>query len=255
MVAGTLVALVVATVNLVDGDDPAPGGGLARQVVGTPTAAPSEGVVAGPRKGRKGNKGKGDKGTGQTVQPTYTPAPEPPPAEPEGRCDDADVVVTPVMADAVAGRSVLVTLELRTRDAEACTWTIGPESLAYKVTDTDEEDVWSSSQCPSQVPTDDIVVRRDDVATYRLAWNGRASSLDCPAMRHVSPGDYAVQAAAIGGEPSEVVPFVLDDPAAVVPEGPIGPPVPESTDRSAGTSTGKNKGRTKSKGTDRPRSD
>lgn len=229
MVAGTAVLLVVATVDLLHDDAPT-SGDTAQQVVGTPLSTPSPTVIIGPTKAGNG-KGKGGKGKrNKPPAPVYTPPPAPPPAEPDGTCADADVVVQPVMASAVAGRPVLVTLELRTRDAEACTWSIGREHLSYKIVDADGDDVWSSSQCPGQVPEDEVVVRRDLVGSYRLAWNGRASSRDCPAsMAHADPGDYAVQAAAIGGEPSEIVPFTLTDPADLVPETPAGPPVPETT--------------------------
>lgn len=226
MVAVTAVGLVVAGVDLVRDDDPAPTGATAQQVVATPTPTASP-VVIGPRKAGKG-KGKGKGRGNKPPVPTYTPPPAPEPAEPDGACADSDVLVEPVMETELAGQPVLVTLELRTRDVEACTWTISRDSLAYKITDADGDDVWSSSECPAQVPQDDVVVRRDLVGSYRLAWNGRLSSRDCPAtMGHADPGDYGVQAAAIGGEPSDVVPFTLTDPVEVVPQEPIGPPVPE----------------------------
>ncbi len=232
MVGLTAVLLVVATVDLVNGDDAAPRTDTAQQVAGIPQAAPGDEVVVGPRpsgpRGKKGRK-EGAKSGQAPLVPTYTPPPPPPPAEPDGPCDDADVAMTPVMGPAVAGRPVLVTLELRTREAEACTWTVNSSSLAYKIT-ADGDDVWSSSHCPRQVPDDVVVVRRDLTTTYRLAWSGRRSSRDCPvSMGYAAPGDYAVQAAAIGGEPSAVVPFTLTDPADVEPAGPVGPPVPEAT--------------------------
>jgi hypothetical protein len=170
--------------------------------------------------------------------PTYTPPPAPPPAEPDGPCAASDVVMTPVMGPVVAGRPVLITLALRTVESAACTWTVDSDHLAYKITDGND-DVWSSSHCPRQVPADQVVVRRDLTTTYRLAWNGRRSSRDCPvSLGYAAPGEYAVQAASIGGEPSAVVPFTLTDPADVAPARPVGPPVPKD----AG---GKKKGRSK----------
>lgn len=224
MVGGTVVLLAVAFVDIVRGDDEPDARPTVQQVVGSPTAEPTREVVIGPRKAA----GKGKKRrNGQPITPVAPAAP--PLAEPDGRCADPDVIVAPVMANAVAGRPVLVTLHLRTREAEACTWTIDRQHLAYVVTDGDGDDVWSSSQCPGQVPTDEIVVRRDASSTYRMAWSARYSSRDCPvSMGYVEPGDYAVQTAAIGGEPSQVVPFTLVDPAELAPEGPIGPPVPET---------------------------
>ncbi len=252
MVAGTAVLLVVATVDLVNGDDPAPPGDTAQQVVATPQATPSDeavgdGATDGADGTGKAGKKRKKKKADEPVVPAYTPPPAPPPAEPDGPCDDADVVVTPVMGPVVAGRPVLVTLELRTVEDEACTWTVNREHLAYKITDGDD-DVWSSSHCPRQVPEDDVVVRRDLTTTYRIAWSGRLSSRDCPvSMDYAPPGDYAVQAAAIGGEPSEVVPFTLTDPADVAPVEPAGPPVPETSTGTKGKKKDKGDGKNKGK--------
>lgn len=251
MVAGTAVLLVVATVDLVDGDDASPAGDTAQRVVATPQATPSDDAAGDAGAGKTGKTKAGKKrkrkSADEPVEPTYTPPPPPPPAEPDGPCDDADVVVTPVMGPEVAGRPVLVTLELRTVEDEACTWTVNREHLAYKITDGDD-DVWSSSHCPRQVPEDDVVVRRDLTTTYRIAWSGRLSSRDCPvSMDYAPPGDYAVQAAAIGGEPSAVVPFTLTDPADVAPVEPAGPPVPD-TSTGEGGKKGKKKDKGKTKG-------
>lgn len=236
MVGATVVLLAVAFVDIVRGDDEPDARPTAQQVAAAPTAEPTRPVVIGPRTAGKGRKNR------KNGQPTTPVAPAAPPlAEPDGRCADPDVIVAPVMADAVAGRPVLVTLHLRTREAEACTWTVDRRHLAYVVTDGDGGDVWSSSQCPGQVPTDEIVVRRAVSSTYRMAWSGRYSSRDCPvSMGYAEPGDYAVQTAAVGGEPSQVVPFTLLDPAELAPEGPVGPPVPE-TEEPEGEKKGKKK--------------
>ena len=81
-------------------------------------------------------------------------------------------------------------------------WAIDRDHLAYKITSGDD-DVWSSSHCPAQVPDDPIVLRSATPAVYRMAWTGRTSTRDCPpGADFAEPGEYAVQAAAIGGEPS-----------------------------------------------------
>jgi hypothetical protein len=223
MVVGTALLLAIAVVDIVRGDDEAPPAGeTAGQVAGTPAPTPS----ADPTEATSGANGGKKRRKRQAEVVTPPPAPEPP--DPVGACADSDVVATPVMAPSVAGRAVLITLSLRTVEAEACTWQLGREHLAYKITDDDGSDVWSSSQCPGQVPGDSVVVWRDFTSTYRLAWNGRSSSLDCPSsMEHVGPGEYGVQVAAIGGEPSEVVPFTLvEAPETTGPTQPLGPEMP-----------------------------
>lgn len=250
MVAGTAVLLVVAGVDLANGGDSGPSD-TAQRVVARPTGDPGDAATTRVRTG-KGAKKKNKKNqqAAEPAEPVYTPPPAPPPAEPDGACGNDDITITPVMGSAVAGRAVLVSLQLQTREAEACTWTISSDHLAYKITDGDGEDVWSSSQCPGQVPEDEIVVRSAMIATYRLAWNARSSSLDCPAsMGFVDPGDYAVQAAAIGGEPSDVVSFKLADAADLVTnDEPLGPPVPETgqtKNNGAKNKGAKNKGKSK----------
>jgi hypothetical protein len=225
MVGVTAVLLVVATVDLLNGDDGAPADAV-QQVVGTPTGSPTATAPAvvpvGPTKGRR-------RPSAPSAPVTTAPAPAPAPAEPQGRCADSDVMVRPEVPSAVAGSRVVVTLALSTRESEACTWSVSDEHLALKILDDDGGNVWSSSDCPDQVRSGSVVVRRDLISTYRLAWNGQESSRDCPTSMPVAdPGRYAVQAAAIGGEPSAVVPFELVDPSKVEPPAPVGPPAPKT---------------------------
>lgn len=238
--------LVVATVDLLNGDDGAPADDTVQQVGGTPAESPTAtspaGVAIGPTKTRKGRQ--------PTAPATTSPAPTP--AEPEGRCADSDVTVRPEVGSAVAGSRVVVTLALNTTRSEACTWTVSAEHLAYRITDGDA-DVWASSDCPAQVPSTEVVVRRDLVSTLRLTWNGRESSRDCPAsMPAVDPGSYAVEAAAIGGEPSDPVTFKLADPAKAQPAKPAGPSLPTSESKSKSKSKSASKSKSKKASTKPP---
>ena len=80
-------------------------------------------------------------------------------AVPTGPCASSDVVVAPTLTEATAGSEILITLELSTRVAEACTWTVSPETLTMKIT-SGPDDIWSSRQCPTAIPTREVVVRR-----------------------------------------------------------------------------------------------
>lgn len=229
MVGLTVLLLVVAVVNLVRGDDSGSSRPTVSQAAAEPTpststgAAPDDEPTTGTGTGKKKRKQKQQAATeAPEEEPVVTPPP--PPAEPDGPCASSDVLVTPVIGSVIAGRPVLVTLELRTQESEACTWTLDRRTLAYAITTPDGGNVWSSADCPGQVPSDTIVVRRAQTSTYRLAWAARVSSYDCPTQGHVEPGDYEVQASAIGGEPSAVVPFTLVDPDDVVTsDEPAGP--------------------------------
>lgn len=222
-VAATAVLLVVAAVDLVrGGDEPVPSDTAARSAsearpsgsADRARGSSSEEPAVGPSRSRRPTR----------PRATPTPAPAPEPAEPQGACDDTDVAVRPEVGTVYAGGKVRITLALSTTGSAACTWTIGPEHLAYNVYDADGVETWSSAQCPDQVAEAEVVVRRDVLTTYALNWSGRASSKDCPAsMEHVAPGEYAVQAAAIGGEPSEMVAFELRDPSTRATSGPTVP--------------------------------
>lgn len=138
-------------------------------------------------------------------------------AEPEGRCSDADVVVTPVVEGAVAGSDVSVLLNLRTVATEACTWRTGPAHLTVKITSGDD-DVWSSQQCPGRLERTTLTVRADSTTTTSLVWDAKRSSEDCPGTTpYAAPGYYHVVASSLGGEPNDVQ-FELVDPRDIVAE-------------------------------------
>jgi len=199
----TVVVLAVAVVGTLrgGGDD----GGDAADVTastagGTPTPAPTE----QPTPSTPGDGGDGEAGgTQEPVDPTPTREPL---AEPVGRCDDADVVVEPEVADAVAGSTVLLALGVRTEETEACTWRMSARHLAVTLTRDAEdqpEEVWSTRQCPGVVPQQDVVVRREVASTVTLAWDGRYSDRGCTVQRQlVEPGELTVAAATYGGQPT-----------------------------------------------------
>ncbi|VXC22035.1 hypothetical protein [Nocardioides sp. AX2bis] len=136
-------------------------------------------------------------------------------AEPEGRCSDADVVVTPVVEGAVAGSDVSVLLNLRTVATEACTWQTGPAHLTVKITSGDD-DVWSSQQCPGRLTRSTLTVRADSTTTTSLVWDAKRSAEDCPGTTpYAAPGYYHVVASSLGGEPNDVQ-FELVDPRDIV---------------------------------------
>src|SRR4029453_18633110 len=104
-------------------------------------------------------------------------------AAPTGSCADADIAVTPTVPKAVAGRDVLLVLELRTIQAEACTWEVSPETLTLKIT-SGNDDIWASRQCPRAVPTRSVVVRSAVTTSVGVTWNGRRSDAECSRLTH-----------------------------------------------------------------------
>lgn len=123
--------------------------------------------------------------------------------EPQGSCLEQDVLARPEVASAVAGRPVTVTLRLRTRVAEACTWELSPKTFTWKITSGPDE-IWTSRECPRAVPTRELVVRRDTETTADLVWGGRRSDAECSRLTEWAlPGWYHATVAPLAGDPKD----------------------------------------------------
>lgn len=154
--------------------------------------------------GRGGNA----KGKGKGRERQETPALP----EPQGSCLEQDVLVRPEVASAVAGRPVTVTLRLRTRVAEACTWELSPKTFTWKITSGPDE-IWTSRECPRAVPARELVVRRDTETTTDLVWGARRSDAECSRLTEWAlPGWYHATVAPLAGEPKDTQ-FELAAPA------------------------------------------
>jgi hypothetical protein len=140
---------------------------------------------------------------------------EPVLAEPDGPCADEDVVVVPEVEDAVGGRDVTFTLSLQTHESEACTWQVSPQTVTLKII-SGKDDIWSSRECPRTIPTEDVVVRRDEPTSVDVTWNAKRSDEECSRQTQwAMPGYYHVVAAALAGEPTDEQ-FELQAPSAPV---------------------------------------
>ena len=126
-----------------------------------------------------------------------------PPPSPSGECGDNEVSVQPSVAQAWAGKSIVIQLQF-SGTQPACTFEVSAESLQIKIT-SGEEEIWLSKDCPQQVPTTQVVVRSGEPSTVPVVWSGRRSDADCtnqPAW--AMPGFYHVQAAALGSAATDV---------------------------------------------------
>jgi hypothetical protein len=136
-------------------------------------------------------------------------------AAPSGPCADEDIAVTPTVPDPVAGRDVSLVLELRSIEAEACTWEVSADTLTLKIT-SGKDLIWATRQCPRAVPSRAVVVRRDVPTSVGVTWNARRSDEGCPKQTEwAMPGYYHVHVAALAGEPADEQ-FELARPAAEV---------------------------------------
>lgn len=183
----------------------------------TPTATvPAEEPTAEPSK--KGRKGKGGKGTQSQApaEPTPTPTPTPVLPEPTGPCANNDVFITPTVPAPVGGSDVTILLNLQTRVAEACTWTMSADTMRMNIV-SGADQIWLSRQCPDVIPTQDLVVRLASVTQVPVVWNARRSDEECSdRTAWALPGFYHARAAALGGEATDVqFELVAPTPATV----------------------------------------
>ena len=140
---------------------------------------------------------------------------EPVLAEPTGPCTDSDIVVTPAITSAAGGSDIPVTLNLRTVTTAACTWHVSAETLTVTITSGDDH-IWSSRECPASIPEQDIVVRAAVDAPVVVTWSAKRSDETCSTLTEWAQlGFYHVEAAALGGEATDVQ-FELVAPAAGV---------------------------------------
>jgi hypothetical protein len=114
----------------------------------------------------------------------------------------------------VAGRDVLVVLQLRTMSSPACTWQVSADSLTLDITSGDDA-IWSSRDCHRAIQRRDVVVRKDVTTNVGVVWKeAKRSDEDCSSRTDwASAGWYHVTAAALGGEPSDLQ-FELATPTA-----------------------------------------
>lgn len=251
MVFGTAVLLVFAIGRLLGGgSDGSDGDDAARLTAETPTStAPSTvetstepAATATATATRKPGK---DKRTSEA----------PVLATPTGPCVGSDVVVEPLVRNAVAGRDVMVVLQLRTIEAEACTWRVSPDALTLNIT-SGQDRIWTSRDCPRAVPRRDVVVRKAVTTKVGVIWTQakRSDADGCTARTDwARAGWYHATAAALGGEPSDVQ-FELTLPTATTitrtatpkqtpSQSASGKPGQQSSGKPGGTASGKPSGR------------
>ena len=214
LVLATALVLVFAIARLLNGgSDASSGADQATQVAAeqSPTTSVSTTDLPTPTATRSQAGAKGGKHGGRH---SATPDPTPTLAAPVGECDGTDVAVTPKVTKAVAGSDVMVVLQLRTLESEACTWRSGHDALAVTIT-SGKDLIWTSRQCPRAIPVRDVVVRKDVTTNLGVVWHdAKRSGDDCTRLTEwAMPGWYHVTAASLGGEPSDVQ-FELETPTA-----------------------------------------
>lgn len=162
------------------------------------SALPTTGPTAGEPAGTTGKKGKRGKKRQETTPP------EPVLAEPTGPCADSDIVATPVITSAPGGSDIPIQVNLRTMFAEACTWQASATTLTVTIT-SGEDYIWSTRECPAAIPPQDVVIRQAVDTPVVVTWSAKRSDETCSDRTEFAyPGFYHVQAAALGGDGTDV---------------------------------------------------
>lgn len=191
------LALVVGIAQLLGISSDEPAAEVSAATVGSSTASSPPSPTASPAREGRGATTKQNLPRGKR---TRTPLPEP-----SGRCEVADVVVTPsIVGAARAGSPVTIRLEVTTRETPACTYRVSARTVAVKLVSGSDR-IWSSQDCPGAVPDADVIARTKVPGVAEMQWLGQRSDSACSRTTPWAlPGWYHVQAAALGAEPTRV---------------------------------------------------
>ncbi|MFD4142176.1 hypothetical protein [Streptomyces sp. NPDC058572] len=79
--------------------------------------------------------------------------------------------------------------------ATACKADFGPKAAVFKVTGSDDEDVWASGDCPRTAPGRLLRVPAKGTITHTVEWDRKRSEPQCatPSARSAGPGTYLVE--------------------------------------------------------------
>jgi hypothetical protein len=202
MVLGIATLLVVGIAKMLGGSsDGSSGPDTAHNVADTaPTSTgstPSAPATAGPTTTTKHHHR-------HTDDPT-------PLAMPSGPCRASDVAITPSVPKPIAGSDITLVLDISSVDTPACTWTLSGSTMALKITSGNDL-IWTSSECPKAIPSQDVVVRQAEPTQVKLTWDARRSESGCPVRTEWAlPGTYHLHVAALAGRPQDVT-FLLTAP-------------------------------------------
>jgi hypothetical protein len=163
-------------------------------------------------------------------------------ASPDGNCESSDIVAVPTLTGpAYAGRRVVFSMSLTTKESPACSWTVSSDALAVKVTSGSDR-LWSTQQCTAAIPRTLVVVRKDHPTLVPVTWSGQRSDNECSrATSWAEPGYYHAVAAALGGDPTDEQFELVAPPRRTVTATPTPTATPKGKQSSSATPSRKAK--------------
>ncbi|QWC86110.1 hypothetical protein KLP28_05175 [Nocardioidaceae bacterium] len=213
VVVALVSALVVLGLTALLGTDSG-GPVAARQVAGEPTGgpqgpgaaptatpAPSPGATSSATTAPQTRKERREARRAARREAAQAEAAAALPPTPQGACEPRAVRISSRVQDAFAATDIEVPLDVVTLGAEPCSWTFSASTVALDITSGDDR-VWTSVQCPGQLPEEELVLVPGRTSQVTFTWNSRRSDVDCSrAADFAYPGWYHVLVAAEGGEP------------------------------------------------------
>jgi hypothetical protein len=205
MVLGIATLLVVGIAKMLGGSsDGSSGDDRAARVADTSSPTGTPGSSAPSTLGPSSTSGK-HHGKKKAADPVTRVA------MPSGPCQASDIAITPSVPKPVAGRDISLVLDISSLNTPACAWTLSSGTMALKIT-SGPDLIWTTSQCPRAIPTQDVVVRQAQPTRVKLTWDARRSEPGCPVRTEWAlPGTYHLHVAALAGRPQDVT-FLLTAP-------------------------------------------
>lgn len=172
------------------GDEEGTGGGSA----GSGDGGASPGATGAPGEDTSGGGGAGTGGTSGG-----SPGREVPAGSSLPNCSAASLKFTlrTSKVSYEAGEKPSFQLVVSNSSAGDCKADLGPKSAVLTVTDSEDEDVWSSRDCPRTAPPLLLRVPANSTITHTVEWDRERSVARCatPSPGAAGPGTYLVEAA------------------------------------------------------------
>lgn len=161
-------------------------------VSGKPTGDPTVGASTEPDTP--------DRTRTRTAKPTKTKTPL---VEPDGPCQPSDVLIEPAVTQVHAQDVIPLKLSVGTRTSPACIFAFDSRHVTLKIS-SGKDLIWTSVECPRQVPSRELVLRSTERVKVTFEWSGRRSDEGCTSTTDWAlPGYYHLSSSALGGEPAD----------------------------------------------------
>lgn len=129
---------------------------------------------------------------------------------PSRQCRPSLVAISVTAKASTTRPGASLALELTPGEDSGCVLAVTPRVLAVQVANAAGA-VWSSQNCPNEMPARNVVLRPGVSGTYTFRWDGRGNEAGCRSTGSVPRGRYEVRAAFIGG-PLATARLILDRP-------------------------------------------